>query len=824
VHRGETLSEIAAGVAGDKATSRHARSWMLAIYQANPRAFEKNMNLLRSGAVLRIPDAATAAAVSPAEASAEIRRQYAAWRGTEGAPAAAAAAAEQPGRLKLVPASESASASATASAGTAAQRAEVGALQGQVHDLQSQLAEQKRLLEMKDADLARLQAQLAAKQAAQQAAPAAPARAALPLPPPHTETAAPPVAQAMPPAPPPEEKAAAAPVEAPPPPVAKPPKPLPVHKAPTPPAGGSFFDTLASYWWVVLLALVGVAGFFGMRFVRSRRASQFDDSLGRLAVAGAGADFGSGDIGDLGGIGGASGGGTGSGMSRGFASADAPVRATPPQVPESAFLVEETGSHERARPLAAGAAAAAAPRHVASDETISSETAINLDQGDPLAEADFHMAYGLYDQAADLIRIAISREPGRRDLKLKLLEVFFVWGNKEQFLQTARELAETRGEAAPGEWEKILIMGKQLAPEDPLFSGGGAVTGAAAGGVDLDLEGGQSRVDFDLLGEAVPSDVPQGVDLDIGSAVGEHDASATDSATSATDRNVALLQSAVVGTTGTTRQMTARMRNAGSGTAEIEGPTVEQPALVPRDQPTVRQKLETAMRQGGLEQTAELGIDDLGLDVGSVDTVDQPGVASAAASTPDAPTLVAGLDEHSRKVMEDVHERAKEETAIASTGAWQFDQSELEAALTQTNLAVQDLSATSRLAKLRGQGIDVDVGATGTHLMTSTDVDVDVGTATGPHAANGSGLDLDVGTATVPDAAFASTQRLPSEDLALPDLEPVTMSEVGTKLDLARAYMDMGDPDGARNILEEVLTEGSAAQKQEAQRLMESLP
>ena len=85
----------------------------------------------------------------------------------------------------------------------------------------------------------------------------------------------------------------------------------------------------------------------------------------------------------------------------------------------------------------------------------------------------FHMAYGLYDQAADLIRIAISREPTRRDLKLKLLEVFFVWGNKEQFLQTARELAETRANAAPGEWEKILIMGKQLAPEDPLFSGGG---------------------------------------------------------------------------------------------------------------------------------------------------------------------------------------------------------------------------------------------------------------------------------------------------------------------------------------------------------------
>src|SRR5712672_1088630 len=111
------------------------------------------------------------------------------------------------------------------------------------------------------------------------------------------------------------------------------------------------------------------------------------------------------------------------------------------------------------------------------------------------------MAYGLYDQAADLIRIAVSREPARRDLRLKLLEVFFVWGNKDQFLTAARELADSRDEAAPGEWEKILIMGKQLAPEDPLFSGAGAVSGAAAAGVDLDLEGGQgSGVDFDFIG------------------------------------------------------------------------------------------------------------------------------------------------------------------------------------------------------------------------------------------------------------------------------------------------------------------------------------
>ena len=51
-----------------------------------------------------------------------------------------------------------------------------------------------------------------------------------------------------------------------------------------------------------------------------------------------------------------------------------------------------------------------------------------------------------------------------------------------------------------------------------------------------------------------------------------------------------------------------------------------------------------------------------------------------------------------------------------------------------------------------------------------------------------------------------------------------TMTEVGTKLDLARAYVDMGDPSGARSILEEVLDEGDEGQRQQAQQLLDSLP
>ena len=54
-------------------------------------------------------------------------------------------------------------------------------------------------------------------------------------------------------------------------------------------------------------------------------------------------------------------------------------------------------------------------------------------------------------------------------------------------------------------------------------------------------------------------------------------------------------------------------------------------------------------------------------------------------------------------------------------------------------------------------------------------------------------------------------------------LDPQTMTEVGTKLDLARAYIDMGDPEGARSILEEVLDEGDSNQRREAQGLIDVL-
>ncbi|MEJ0007472.1 MAG: FimV/HubP family polar landmark protein [Steroidobacteraceae bacterium] len=740
--------------------------------------------------MLRLPDAAALGAVSAGDAAAEVRRQNVAWHSSAAAPTSAPAspAPSDAGHLHLV------TPGTGAAAGTAASATESRALQGKVQQLQSALDESQRLLAVRNADLAKLQAQLAASQGT--AKPAATAAAAPPPPAPVAAVPAPsPAPEAAPaPATPTDQGSAATEAQASAPAAldagsaaaSAPVKHRPhIITAPIEPSSPSILDLLKQWWWAIAVVVAAIAALFGLRAWRERRQSSFDDSLGHLN---AGADTITGE------------------HESGF--------DTLPLMPlrDQSILVEESGSH--AKPRFDGGLGSRAP-HVSADQTISAETAVNLDQGDPLAEADFHMAYGLYDQAADLVRIAIQRDPTRRDLKLKLLEVFFVWGNKEQFLHSAHELAGTRAEAAPGEWEKILIMGKQLAPEDPLFSGAGAVSGAAAAGVDLDLEGGQGGgIDFDLIGST--SEVRKAsddIDLDIGTAIGERDAMAESAAAQATDKNLALHSAAADSGTGSTQEMTAgRLAAARFGgfndAVTQESPTLEQPLPDTGATATVRQKVEKALQQtANVDHTAELAIDDLGLDLNSLDTVDQPALGAGA----DAPTMVAGLDERSRRLLETAEQRSPAfnmDPSETPTGSWQFDGSATDAPISIEG-AEHDIGATASLAALSSD-LDFNLGSPGATQSLKVD---------GPQ-----GLDLDVGTATIPDAAFAQTQRLGTEDLALPDLEPVTMSEVGTKLDLARAYMDMGDPEGARNILEEVVTEGSVAQKQEAQRLIESLP
>ncbi len=71
---------------------------------------------------------------------------------------------------------------------------------------------------------------------------------------------------------------------------------------------------------------------------------------------------------------------------------------------------------------------------------------------------------------------------------------------------------------------------------------------------------------------------------------------------------------------------------------------------------------------------------------------------------------------------------------------------------------------------------------------------------------------MEAWTAQPSGAPAAVTEAEPEQEFA--------DDPVDTKLDLARAYLDMGDPVGARAMLEEVIEEGSQTQKDEAKRLL----
>lgn len=74
--------------------------------------------------------------------------------------------------------------------------------------------------------------------------------------------------------------------------------------------------------------------------------------------------------------------------------------------------------------------------------------------------------------------------------------------------------------------------------------------------------------------------------------------------------------------------------------------------------------------------------------------------------------------------------------------------------------------------------------------------------------------------ASVAQAPVAAAPPTPTAATAIGGDDILGEDAVATKIDLARAYLDMGDSDGARSMLEEVLTEGNANQRAEAKELL----
>lgn len=205
VQRGQTLSEIAASLAAGSGYSLN--QVMLALLRSNPEAFiGGNINLIRQGAVLRIPPSDAWSETSVAEANAIVREHVARWRemrrpvpqpdavaAGEAAPAgqtgdarSGASASSAPrvadARLEIVPAAAEGAGGTSTQTGTAAggegdmlqqqelvqTRETLAAREAELEELKSRLAEleqlqqqQAQLIQMKDSELAAAQQRLA---------------------------------------------------------------------------------------------------------------------------------------------------------------------------------------------------------------------------------------------------------------------------------------------------------------------------------------------------------------------------------------------------------------------------------------------------------------------------------------------------------------------------------------------------------------------------------------------------------------------------------------------------------------------------------------
>src|SRR5579864_8310832 len=440
VRRGDTLQRIATQY---KPADVTLEQMLAALFTRNQSAFEgDNMNRLRAGAILDIPSATDTLATPAPEATKIVRMQASDWRTYRDRLAAAAPASaggatrESGGRIgaavedrtpAAAPGSDKLRVSREAGTGKGGGAAEdaiardqqLKDAQSRISALEKTIAEMQRAVELKNQTLAQLQAQ--AEMASGGKAPAAtdsttsaPTTVSAATTAPATTTA---TATTTPAPAAAETKAgetAPATAASTPPPKAPAPKAAPAPKVEPP---GFFADLFSSTpnWALGVAALALLGGIAGLIAARRRKGTKFEDSIISGTDIKTNTVFGS----------------TGGG-------------------------VVNTGDNS-----------------LASDFSREGLGNIDTDEVDPIAEAEVYLAYGRDAQAEEILKDALKKDPQRQEIYLKLLEIHAQHNKPSAFETVAAELyAQCHGQ---GEiWQKVVALGRQLDPNNPMFAEGGA--------------------------------------------------------------------------------------------------------------------------------------------------------------------------------------------------------------------------------------------------------------------------------------------------------------------------------------------------------------
>ena len=150
---------------------------------------------------------------------------------------------------------------------------------------------------------------------------------------------------------------------------------------------------------------------------------------------------------------------------------------------------------------------------------------IDTDEVDPVAEAEVYIAYGRDAQAEEILKEAMARDRNRHEIPLKLLEIYHARKSATAFETVARELRSNVGEDSPL-WHKAAAMGAQIDPTNPLYGAAAHEAGTVAAmaapaaaprpDLDFDIDTSHAR---DHTAHAQPS---FDLDLDAGHKAEEH--------------------------------------------------------------------------------------------------------------------------------------------------------------------------------------------------------------------------------------------------------------------------------------------------------------
>ncbi len=436
---------------------------------------------------------------------------------------------------------------------------------------------------------------------------------------------------------------------------------------------------------------------------------------------------------------------------------------------------------------------------------------------DPITEADVYMAYGRHQQAEELLKDAIEQEPERHELLVKLMEIYDKTRNKRAFLAQAGAAHAALGGTGPL-WDKIAAMGHELAPEHDLFAEAPKNPAVAdepseepVTGVDDVLDIG---LDLDALAAEMEHSHEHGSgDQKAGASAGDTDWD-LDLGVDLSELDDELPKQWV--DTDRSESEAAVSADADDLGFEMDGETEGESAEPNTPENDDFSDLdfgfdteEDSPRQG-FEETAaparDNGFEEL--DFGLDDTESaNPGAAKPASEGAGAET---GSEDNGLEFSLDDFDLPEEQS---ETSAQPEEIEHEEGAVMDFDLGDFKLSD--------------DDGDTAEPEFTTNEIpSVGASETSGDEAV----LDFGFGMDEEPSALAngSATESGPEEgsgdfDLDLDEEFGGGLDEIGTKLDLATAYVEMGDASGAREMLDEVLQEGDTEQKQRAQQLLDQM-